>query len=149
MAAGAAPVLFVSGAHRSLTLAELARSHGRDAAALTGRVVLGHAAATTIGNAAEAAAFAQARGLTTLRLVTAGYHMPRAMLELRRALPGVTLLAHPVQPAVLRRDDTAAEAEGGLPARRRWTLLLGEFVKYGSAAAGITRFVPARESARR
>ncbi len=136
---GAAPVLLVSGAHATLTVAELARVTGRAPGSLAGRVVLGHAAATTIGNAAEAAAFAQARGIRSLRLVTADYHMPRALLEFRRALPGVALQPHPVRPASF----------AALPRERRWALLFGEFVKYGTAAAGLTRYLPARESARR
>jgi len=137
--AGAAPLLLVSGAHATLTLPELARVHGRAPGSLAGRVMLGHAAATTIGNAAEAAAFAQARGIRSIRLVTADYHMPRAMLEFRRALPGVDLQPHPVRPASF----------AALPRGRRWALMLGEFVKYGTAAAGLTRYLPARESARR
>ncbi|WP_439552556.1 YdcF family protein [Falsiroseomonas sp.] len=137
--AGAAPILLVSGAHPALTVPELARVHGRAPGSLAGRVVLGHAAATTIGNAAEAAAFAQARGIRSVRLVTAAYHMPRAMLEFRRALPGVALHPHPVRPASFAH----------LPRARRWALLFGEFVKYGTAAAGLTRYLPARESARR
>jgi uncharacterized SAM-binding protein YcdF (DUF218 family) len=141
---GLAPVLLVTGANRSLTLAEFARAHGRDAASLGSRVVLGRAAATTIGNAAEAAAFLRARGVDSALVVTAGYHMPRAMLELRRALPEARLQPQPVQPAALRPDGGAP-----LPVSRRWTLMLGEFVKYGAASAGISRLIPARESARR
>ena len=141
---GLAPVLLVTGANRSLTLPEFARAHGRDPASLAGRVVLGRAAATTIGNAAEAAAFLRARGLDSALVVTSGYHMPRAMLELRRALPAARLQPHPIQPAVLRGEGSAH-----LPASRRWTLMFGEFVKYGAAAAGLSRFIPARESARR
>jgi uncharacterized SAM-binding protein YcdF (DUF218 family) len=135
---GAAPRLLVSGAAAGLTLAELARAHGRDPAALAGRVTLGHAAATTAGNAAETAAFARARGLRSLRVVTAGYHMPRALLELRRALPEAELVPHPVQPSALR--------DGTVPAWRAWTLLPGEYLKYLAALAGATRLLPARTS---
>ena len=142
--AGLAPVLLVTGANRGLTPAEFARAHGRPAASLAGRVMLGRAAATTIGNAAEAAAFLRARGLDSAVVVTAGYHMPRAMLELRRALPDARLQPHPVQPAALRGDGGAL-----LPASRRWTLMLSEFVKYGAAMAGLSRLIPARESAQR
>lgn len=138
---GTAPRLLVSGAAPRLTLAELARAHGRDPAALAGRVTLGHAAATTVGNAAETAAFARAHNLRSLRVVTAGYHMPRALLELGRALPDATLVAHPVQPAAL--------AEGALPPRRAWTLLPLEYAKYLAAALGLTRLLTAREAARR
>lgn len=138
---GAAPRLLVSGAAARLTLAELARAHGREPAALAGRVSLGHAAATTIGNAAEAAAYAKAWGLSSIRVVTAGYHMPRALLELRRALPGMTLVPHPIQPAGLR--------DGSTPRLRAWTLRVGEYLKYLAAAAGLTRVLPARDAAPR
>jgi uncharacterized SAM-binding protein YcdF (DUF218 family) len=140
--AGAAPRLFISGVAPGLTLAELARAHGRDPAALQGRVDLGHAAATTVGNAAETAAWLRGRRLAhpSLRVVTAGYHMPRALVELQRALPEAELLAHPVTPAILREE---------VPWSRQARLWLGEYVKYGLAATGISALVPARESQRR
>lgn len=142
---GAAPRLLVSGAGAGLTLAELARAHGRDPARLGGRVTLGKAAASTAGNAAETAAWvaALAEGGTpirSVRVVTAGYHMPRALLELGRALPGVELLAHPVTPAALR--------SGEVPRQRASILLASEYVKFGVALAGLAALVPARESAR-
>ena len=144
--AGAAPRLLVSGAATGLTPAALARVHGRDLAALAGRLTIGHAAATTAGNAAETAAWiaaeaASGRPVRTLRVVTAGYHMPRAMLELRRALPGVELVAHPVVPAILR--------EGEVPFSRTVTLLGGEYLKFGLALAGLAAMVPAGEASRR
>lgn len=143
---GAAPRLLVSGAAAGLTPAALGRVHGRDPAALAGRLAIGHAAATTIGNAAETAAWiaaeaASGRPVRTLRVVTAAYHMPRAMLELRRALPGVELVAHPVVPAILR--------EGEVPFSRTVTLLGGEYLKFGLALAGLAALVPAREASSR
>jgi uncharacterized SAM-binding protein YcdF (DUF218 family) len=136
--AGAAPRLLVSGATEKLTLAELARAHNRDPSALQGRVALGHAAATTMGNAAEAAAWAQATGARSLRVVTAGYHMPRALLELRRALPRAELVPHPVQPV-----------GPGTPWTRRAWLVGGEYVKLIVAATGLSALIPAREGGRR
>lgn len=141
--AGQAPRLLVSGAAPRLTLAEFARAHGRGAAALAGRVTLGRAAATTVGNAAETAAWLRAQGLgeaASLRVVTAGYHMPRALLELRRALPDATLLPHPVGPSGLR--------EGAVPRSRIAGLLLGEYLKYGIALTGLSALAPAREAPR-
>jgi uncharacterized SAM-binding protein YcdF (DUF218 family) len=144
--AGAAPRLLVSGAAPRLTPAELLRANGRDPATLAGRIALGHAAATTAGNAVEAAAWLRTeatvgRPVRSLRVVTAGYHMPRAMLELRRALPGVELLAHPVRPAAL--------SGGALPRSRTIRLVGGEYVKYGLALVGLASLVPAREASRR
>jgi uncharacterized SAM-binding protein YcdF (DUF218 family) len=59
-------------------------------------VDLGYAAADTIGNASETAEWAKAKGYESLIVVTADYHMPRSMLELRATMPGVTLHPYPV-----------------------------------------------------
>ncbi|HEV7264903.1 MAG TPA: YdcF family protein [Falsiroseomonas sp.] len=137
--AGLAPRLLVSGAAPRLSMAEFARAHRRDLAMLADRVTLGHAAATTVGNAAETAAWLRAEGIgqgAAVRVVTAGYHMPRALLELRRALPGVELLAHPVGPSGLRA--------GAMPRARVAQLLVGEYLKYGLALTGLSALVPAR-----
>ena len=59
-------------------------------------VDLGYAAADTIGNASETAEWAKAKDYRSLIVVTADYHMPRSMLELRASMPGVTLHPYPV-----------------------------------------------------
>lgn len=64
-------------------------------------VDLGYAAADTIGNAREAAEWTKAMGFKSLILVTADYHMPRAMLELRAVLPDAAITAYPVATAEL------------------------------------------------
>jgi uncharacterized SAM-binding protein YcdF (DUF218 family) len=38
------------------------------------------------------------QGFSSLRLVTAWYHMPRSLLELDRAMPEIEIVAHPVFP---------------------------------------------------
>jgi uncharacterized SAM-binding protein YcdF (DUF218 family) len=67
--------------------------------------------------------------------------MPRALLELSRALPEAELLPHPVGPAALR--------DGTMPAGRVARLMAGEYAKLGLAAAGLTRFATAAEAQRR
>ncbi|MCA3273313.1 MAG: YdcF family protein [Roseomonas sp.] len=128
---GLAPRLFVSGVHPDSRLADLARGAGVDPAKLAGRVELGHAAASTRGNAVEIAAWARPRQIATIRLVTAGYHMPRARAELRRAMPGLRVQAHPVTPARLR-------AEGAFWQPRNWGLLFGEYMKFLGAELGLS-----------
>lgn len=59
-------------------------------------VDLGYTAADTIGNADEIAQWANGKGYTRLIVVTSDYHIPRAMLLIRRAMPGATLTAYPV-----------------------------------------------------
>jgi uncharacterized SAM-binding protein YcdF (DUF218 family) len=128
---GLAPRLCVSGVHPDSRLADLARGAGVDPAKLAGRVELGHAAASTRGNAVEIAAWARPRQIATIRLVTAGYHMPRARAELRRAMPGLRVQAHPVTPARLR-------AEGAFWQPRNWGLLFGEYMKFLGAELGLS-----------
>jgi uncharacterized SAM-binding protein YcdF (DUF218 family) len=112
--------MLISGVHRGTDLDDLIGAAALES--LAQRVELGHMATSTRGNAREVAAWVRAHHLTSIRVVTAGYHMPRAMLELRRALPDVTLLPWPVMPARLRQVGALGEA-------RIWSLLLGEYVK--------------------
>jgi uncharacterized SAM-binding protein YcdF (DUF218 family) len=122
--------LLVSGVHQSATLAELEWPDGIAPAVFAGRITLGRRAGSTRGNAAEAAAWAREHGLVTLVVVTAGYHMPRALLMLRRVLPEARLLPRPVTPAPFREP--------------RWwlrpgvlRLAAGEYVKLLGALAGL------------
>jgi uncharacterized SAM-binding protein YcdF (DUF218 family) len=62
-------------------------------------VDLGFEAEDTVGNARETAEWAKEHDYQTLIVVTSDYHMPRAMLELHAALPGVRLIAYPVKSA--------------------------------------------------
>ncbi|MFN4276675.1 MAG: YdcF family protein [Ferrovibrio sp.] len=89
-------------------------------------VDLGFEAEDTAGNAVEAASWARARGYKSLRVVTANYHMPRAMAEFRRRLSDITVLPHPVRSDAMRVEDWWQ--------RRTATLfLLGEYTKYVAA----------------
>ncbi|MDB5460946.1 MAG: YdcF family protein [Caulobacteraceae bacterium] len=64
-------------------------------------VDLGFEAVDTIGNARETADWARARDYDQLIVVTADYHMPRALLELKGALPHARLTPYPVATAEL------------------------------------------------
>ncbi|MET0293441.1 MAG: YdcF family protein [Phenylobacterium sp.] len=64
-------------------------------------VDLGFEAANTLGNARETAEWARAMRYRSLIVVTADYHIPRAMLELRGAMPGVQLQPYPVRTSVI------------------------------------------------
>jgi len=59
-------------------------------------VDLGFSATDTVGNGRETAAWADQHGYQSLIVVTAAYHMPRALLVLRAAMPDVRLTAYPV-----------------------------------------------------
>ena len=130
LAEGRAPLLLVSGVGRGADLAELTRRVPLppDGEA---RVTLGRVAATTVGNAAETASWARAHGVRSLLVVTAGYHMPRALVELGRTLPGVALHSVPVQPPALR-----GEMELGTV-----RMLANEYDKYLAVRFGLSDLV--------
>lgn len=58
---------------------------------------LGYAAEDTRGNADEAAEWAREHGFKSLIVVTARYHMPRALQEFANVMPRVKLVAYPVE----------------------------------------------------
>jgi uncharacterized SAM-binding protein YcdF (DUF218 family) len=96
--------------------------------ALAPEVTLGRAAGSTRGNATETAEWVAAHNIHSLIVVTAGYHMPRALAELRRSLPNVTFYPVSVQP-----PGTSDLAE-----RSAWRLLAGEYTKFLVASVGLT-----------
>lgn len=114
-----ARVALVSGVGGAAEFAALARRAGVDPV-LGARVTLGRAAQTTRGNAEETAAWARANAIRSLIVVTAFYHMPRALAELARTLPNVVLYPAPVAP----------EAS--------WRLLLGEYSKWLASQLGLS-----------
>ncbi|MBN8890836.1 MAG: YdcF family protein [Rhodospirillales bacterium] len=120
---GRADRLLISGVGRAATFAELAHRAGVDLA-LAPRVTLGRSALSTRGNAVETAAWARERAIGSLIVVTSYYHMPRAMAELSRTLPGVALHPMPVLPP------------GGAPLR----LLVSEYTKFLAVELGLSRF---------
>lgn len=126
LALGRADKLLVSGVHKGIDIAEILHVTHTKRPDLTNSITLGHSADDTIGNAAETAAWVAEERIGSLRLVTAAYHMRRSLLEFRLALPGVTIIPHPVFP------DRVKSREWW-----RWpgtaTLLATEYSKYLAA----------------
>jgi len=97
--------LFVSGVGRGVKVGELLLIDRLAPPELACCVVLGYKAGDTHGNALETAAWMRTQGFTSLRLVTATYHMPRSLLEFREAMPGAEILPHPVFSRNFRQSD--------------------------------------------
>jgi uncharacterized SAM-binding protein YcdF (DUF218 family) len=95
LAAGKAKMLFISGVHTGIEVPELLRTVGASET-LADKIVLGHEAADTRGNALETAGWMRAQGFHSMRLVTSAYHMPRSLLEFSRAMPDMTIIPNPV-----------------------------------------------------
>ena len=135
---GQADRLLLSGIGGGTDLGTLGRRAGIDTMPLSNRVTLGRYAASTRGNGVEAASWAEQNGIGSLIVVTAAYHMPRALAELRQSLPGVRLFPFPVLPARAR-----GTPENGPGLRQE----AEEYSKYLLAVSGLTAWLPHREPA--
>ncbi len=136
LAAGQADRLLLSGIGGGTDLATLGRMAGIDTAPLAGRITLGRYAASTRGNGVEAAAWVERYAIGSLIVVTAGYHMPRALAELRTAVPSVHLYPLPVQP---QTENGTAEHGPGLK------LQAEEYAKFLFTVSGMSTWLPRRE----
>lgn len=130
--------LFVSGVYHGVEVDELLEVAARNPEELRCCIELGYAAGNTRENAQETAEWARHKELHSLRLVTAAYHMPRSLLELRRAIPGVKVLAEPVFPDAFREEDWRWRA-------RSLALLMNEYAKY--LIASVRRPLPLTDDA--
>lgn len=93
---GAAPRLLISGVYQETSDDDLRKVIGSAQAHFDCCVDVGRVARNTIGNAQETAAWAKKNGYKKIIIVTAAFHMPRSLLELEKALPGVDLIPYPV-----------------------------------------------------
>lgn len=135
-----APRMLISGTGRG-ELADLLAGAGLGAE-LAARVApapvtLGRIARSTRGNARETAEWVAAHDIRSLIVVTSGYHMPRALLELGRLLPAsVALHPAPLVPHLAAGQDQV-----------RPRLLVAEYAKWVGALAGLSGWVTREEEA--
>ena len=123
LAGGRAPKLFVSGVYRGVDVTMLLDVSKHSPGDIECCIEIGHSADDTAGNADETAAWMNKSGYRSLRLVTSSYHLARALLEFRLAMPDMTMVPHPVFAPTVKQD--------------RWwawpgtaSLIVGEFNKY-------------------
>jgi uncharacterized SAM-binding protein YcdF (DUF218 family) len=135
LAEGKGRKLFISGVHPGVDAAPLLRAVHADPEAQSCCIVLGYGADNTEGNARETAAWLHREGFASFRLVTANYHMRRALVEFHRVLPAsIAILPVPVSPA---------RTPGSLWPWRGWShIVVVEYLKY-LGALGRAAFVPA------
>lgn len=118
-AEGKASHLFISGVHKDVKKREITSRWAGETSLPPCCIALGKDATTTIENASETAEWAEENDIQSIRLVTSNYHMPRAKLELSKAMPEVEILANPI------KQDDLDTAE-----KRIWHLLFSEYHKY-------------------
>jgi uncharacterized SAM-binding protein YcdF (DUF218 family) len=128
LAGGMAKKLFVSGVYQGVDVQHLLELSRRKPEELSCCIALGYAASSTIGNALETAEWLDEERFTSIRLVTAAYHMPRSLLEFRYVMPTVRIVPHAVFPEQFKLD-----------AWWQWPgtahLILVEYLKYLAASA--------------
>lgn len=89
-------------------------------------VDLERVALDTVGNAVESQKWMKAHGFNSLILVTSSYHMPRSLVEFRRAMPDISIV-----PFVVPNEDLKKEKWWTKSASLR--LVLSEYIKYLAA----------------
>jgi len=95
-AEGRARHLFISGVHPHVSKQDITAMWDGDTALPPCCLSIGYDSTTTLQNAMEVRKWMRGNHYTSLRLVTSGYHMSRAAMEFRHALPGVTIIQNPV-----------------------------------------------------
>jgi len=93
--------LLITGVGKGVTLSDLLAQQNVEAledALDAGAISLDYAAISTATNAKAANAWMKKKGFKTARLVTANYHMPRALLEFGMAMPAIEFHPEPVFP---------------------------------------------------
>ncbi|HEY1224610.1 MAG TPA: YdcF family protein [Brevundimonas sp.] len=126
--------VLISGVNREVRRAELRELTPGSNRLFNCCVDLGFEAENTTGNAQEIAVWARAKGYDELIVVTSDYHMPRSLVEIRSAAPGIKLTPYAVETPAL---DNSRWWKAAVTARRM-TL---EYMKYLAALtkAGVRR----------
>lgn len=123
MADGQAKRVLITGVNRGTSLAQLKTLVSEGQQYFDCCVDIDKQAKNTIDNATETAEWVTLNGYKSLIVVTSNYHMPRALAELERAMPGVELVPFPV-------------VDNNVQVQRWWEypgttrLLLSEYLKY-------------------
>jgi uncharacterized SAM-binding protein YcdF (DUF218 family) len=123
LGSGRAQKLFISGVNPHVHRLELMRVNGHADDQDLSRIVIGHAADNTLGNARETADWMRQQGYRSLRLVTSWYHMRRSLVEFERAMPDTLIVPEPVFAG--RPEDDALSAWFGIA-----VLTISEYNKY-------------------
>ena len=123
LAHGKAKRVLITGVNRATTKEELKDLASQGDQLFDRNVDIDREARNTIDNASETSEWVAQHRYSSVIVVTSNYHMPRALAELGRAMPGVTLLPYSVVDPNVRLE-------------RWWTypgttkLLLSEYLNY-------------------
>jgi uncharacterized SAM-binding protein YcdF (DUF218 family) len=123
LAQGQAKRVLITGVNRTVTTDELKDLASQGDQYFACCVDIDKEARNTIDNATETSEWAALHKYYTVIVVTSNYHMPRALAELARVMPGVTLI-----PYAVVDNNVHLEPWWAYPGTTR--LLLSEYLKY-------------------
>jgi uncharacterized SAM-binding protein YcdF (DUF218 family) len=123
LAAGKAKRVLITGVNRTTTTEELKDLASQGDQYFTCCVDIDKEARNTIDNATETSEWVALNRYGSIIVVTSNYHMPRALAELARAMPGVTLI-----PYAVVDNNVHLDPWWSYPGTTR--LLLSEYLKY-------------------
>jgi uncharacterized SAM-binding protein YcdF (DUF218 family) len=123
LAAGKAKRVLITGVNRTTTVEELKDLASQGGQYFTCCVDIDKEARNTIDNATETSEWVALNHYGSIIVVTSNYHMPRALAELARVMPGVTLIPYPVV-------DNNAHLDRWWAYPGTTKLLMSEYLKY-------------------
>ena len=123
LAEGKAKRVLITGVNRTTTTEELKQLANHGDEYFTCCVDIDKEARNTIDNATETSQWVALHRYGSIIVVTSNYHMPRALAELARVMPGVRLIAYPVVDNNVHLDPWWS-----YPGTTK--LLLSEYLKY-------------------
>jgi uncharacterized SAM-binding protein YcdF (DUF218 family) len=123
LAAGKAKRVLITGVNRTTTTEELKNLASQGDQLFTCCVDIDKEARNTIDNATETSEWVALHRYGSIIVVTSNYHMPRALAELARVMPGVTLI-----PYVVVDNNVHLDPWWSYPGTTK--LLLSEYLKY-------------------
>jgi uncharacterized SAM-binding protein YcdF (DUF218 family) len=123
LAQGQAKRVLITGVNRTVTTDELKDLASQGDQYFACCVDIDKEARNTIDNATETSEWAALHKYYTVIVVTSNYHMPRALAELARVMPGVTLI-----PYTVVDNNVHLEPWWAYPGTTK--LLLSEYLKY-------------------
>jgi uncharacterized SAM-binding protein YcdF (DUF218 family) len=123
LADGRAKRLLITGVNRTTSLEALKRLSSEDDRLFACCVDIDKEALNTIDNASETKQWADRNDFHSVIVVTSNYHMPRALAELGREMPNVTLVPYSVVD-----NHARVERWWGYPGTAK--LLMSEYMKF-------------------
>ena len=125
---GYAPHMRVSGVDADYNLARMKTRYPNYRRLIQCCVSLDKIAQNTVGNAKETAAWLKKNEMNSVILVTAGYHMPRASLLLKRYGKGLTIMPTPIYFSRYQKWWNSAKGR---------EVIFKEYIKYAATFIGI------------